>query len=309
MIRAAAVFVAALLTGCSAADQLDCSGIGTVHGQYADANLGRAELRYGAVWGSAEAGHSVVLSGHQGYAEALQRSARPLVDSALAAELLGIVVIGANYDTSGDFVDYFTYGKGRSSGSGGGYSGSLRVNAEGCARGNVALYRDNAAVFALPRWRPENARLYTQGPEGGGATATVEWGVAPPDSDDPLQWWATLHAQLMRPDPGEALQALGLSPPAAAHLASDPVALATLERLRTQCPDPSRSRLNEYGEVEGPSTAAAGITLFGRVTTDLGEGGLTVRHCSVSRRNGEAVEQCWPLNADCREAPLWKPGG
>jgi hypothetical protein len=66
MIRAAAVFVAALLTGCSAADQLDCSGIGTVHGQYADANLGRAELRYGAVWGSAEAGHSVVLSGHQG---------------------------------------------------------------------------------------------------------------------------------------------------------------------------------------------------------------------------------------------------
>lgn len=307
-MRAAALPVAlALLAGCSAADQLDCSGIGTVHGQYRDVNIGSAELRYGAAWGSAELGHSVVLSDHRGYAEALQRSARPLADSELAAELLGIVVIGANYDPSGDFVDYFTYGKGRSSGSGGGYSGSLRVDADGCARGNVALYRDNAAVFALPRWRPENASLYTQGPEGGGATATDDGGVAPPDSDDPLQWWATLHAQLMRADPGEALLALGLSAQVAAHLATDPVALATLERLRTQCPDPARARLNEYGEVEGPSTAANGITLFGWVTTDLGEGGLTIRHCSVSQRNGEAVEQCWPLTADCREAPLWKP--
>ena len=84
--------------------------------------------------------------------------------------------------------------------------------------------------------------------------------------------------------------------------------LATLERLRTQCPDPARARLNEYGAVEGPSNAAPGILLSGWVTTERDEGGLRIRHCSVNARNGESVEQCWPLKADCRQAPLWTSG-
>lgn len=312
ILRASAWLAAlALLAGCSAADQLDCSGIGTVHGQYRDVNIGNAELRYGAAWGSAELGHAVVLSDHRGYAEALQRSARPLYDSERAAELLDLVVVGANYDPAGNFVDYFAYGKGgvSSRGSGGDYGGSLHVDAEGCARGNVALYRDRAAVFALPRWRPESARLYAQGPEGGASDARLDGGIAPPDADDALAAWAALHAQLMHADPGQALLALGLSVPVAAHLANDPVALATLERLRTQCPDPARARLNEYGEVEGPSTAAPDITLSGWVTSELDENGLRIRHCSVNQRNGESVEQCWPLHTDCRQATVWQPSG
>lgn len=308
ILRASAWLAAlALLAGCSAADQLDCGGIGTVYGQYRDVNIGNAELRYGAAWGSAELGYGVVLSSHRGYAEALQRSARPLFDSERAAELLGLVTVGAVYDTGGDFVSYFASGKGSSRGTSSGYSGSLVIDDEGCARGNFSLYDDRNAVFALPQWRPENVRLYAQGPEGGEVSTSQAGGIDPPDTDDPLQVWAALHAQLVHPDPARGLIALGLSVPVAEHLANDPAALRALERLRTQCPDPARAKLNEWGEVEGPSTAAPDITLSGWVSTEIDEGRLRLRMCSVSTRNGESVEQCLPLQDDCRQAPLWRP--
>ncbi len=305
---ACCLMAVAMVAGCSGVvDSLDCSGIGTVRGRYDDVNIGRIELRYGAAWGSADAGYTVVLADHPGYAEALQRSAHPLSDSERAAELLGLVVLGADYSPAGDFVAYFAWGEGSSRGTGGEYRGDLRVDEKGCARGEVKLYGDNRAVFALPLWRPDNAQLYAQGPEDAHAPFAVTGGVAPPGSDDPLQAWAAVHAQLMHPHPGEALLALGLSVPVAEHLANDPSALATLERLRTQCPDPARATLNEYSEVEGPSSPAPDITLSGWVSTELDAGGLRLRQCSVNERNGQSVEQCWPLKKDCRRAPLWRP--
>ncbi len=77
--------------------------------------------------------------------------------------------------------------------------------------------------------------------------------------------------------------------------------------MREQCPDPRSASLNEYGEVVGASTPGNGPRFNGTGQASLGMDGPVIGNCYVMQRDGEYIDQCFPLTTDCAKVPLYKP--
>ncbi len=313
---------------------LSCEGEGEgqAQGGYDDANSGAGQFRYGAAWthGTDEAEpsadgmlslldplrHSVVLTDERGFAEAMRASADPERDVWILGDLFNANRIRVEYDADGKAVAYQldtahrgsstvppdapNFGKGR-----------LAIDEAGCVRGGFRFDFRREAQFALPLWRSDAAAWFAQSPEAGVEDGHAAEPPRPaPQPDDALAQWAQVHAQLMLENPAHALLALGLTPSAATVAAEFPQVRATLERLRTQCPDPARSRpepqFHAFGEIVGVASPAPEIELAGTVRTQAVDGAAVLQQCYVTGRNGQPVEQCWPMQSDCRTAKVWE---
>lgn len=296
-----------LAAGCSGPSaSLDCSGAGEVSGSFRETNSGALIFRHGAAWQEPDGAYSVLLSDDPVLADTARAAAAPEYETALAADMLGALVVGYRFAPDGTYREYITFGSSVSRGWSSTDRGRLDVHDDGCVRGDVSLDDYGAGGFALPLARPEHEAAWPgldveidTRPE----PAPADPAHAPPP-EDPLAQWTAVHAQLSAADPAHALQALNLSPGAAAVLARDARIRAVLDRIRRQCPDPATARLDEYGDVGGPSEPAPGIVLEGTALTSLADTGPFLRLCYVMARNGESIEQCFPLSEDCsRDAP------
>lgn len=302
------VFCLLLVSACGGKSaQLDCSGTGEVSGSYSETNSGSLSFLHGLAWREPHGDYIVLFTGDPTLAAAGRSSPNPEYETGHAAQMLGELVVGFQFEPNGKFRERITLGTSTSRGSSGADRGRITLQADGCARGDVQLDYYGEGSFALPLIQPEqNGRHLTQAleidsrPEAAITHLPLEHHEWPGD-DDFLGQWSLVHAQLSSADPVEALGALNFSPAVAATLARDPRALRALQRVRSQCPNPLSAALDEYGEVSGASQAAPGIVLHGTALTSLSDNGAILRLCYVMQRNAEFIEQCFPFTQDCSQ--------
>lgn len=300
--------LAAGLGGCAPSTAfLDCSGVGEVAGEYAEINTGALRFRHGLAWINPDGTHEVLFGDDAALFAALRASPYPGYEAQQLGEMLGAFLVGFRFDADGDYTERFTAGTAQSQGWSGADRGHIEVDQGGCARGYATLDADDWGKFALPLQRPALlGAMLEQGVEAGAADGRHTADDAPRVAEsglrleeDALARWRLLHARLHGLHPAEALQALGLSWPLAEQLAGEPRALAALQRVRSQCPG-ADARLDEYGSVVGEAEPQPGVRLLATAQTFLADDGAMVLHtCYVTERNGQSVEQCWPLSADC----------
>jgi hypothetical protein len=292
-----------LLAGCGQpSGMLDCSGHGTARGSHEEINSGQLEFKH-AVAFALGSGYTVIFTDDATLAELMRASPSPEYEAALAAAMLDRLLVGFRFDAQGQLLEHLTLGNSTSSGTDGSDRGAMTADTDGCARGDVRRKYHGNAYFAVPLAHPEKR----------GAALAVEYGdatnaamPASPD-DDMLARWRAAYARLTDLHPVTAVQALGFSAPAAAVLAADPRTAAVLERVRTQCANPARATLNEYGEVAGPSLSHDGFVFQSTVVAETAQDGAYLANCYVMHRNDEALEQCWPLKQDCSKVPAYVP--
>lgn len=276
----------------------DCSGDGEARGKFSEGNAGALTFKDGVVWGDAEQGYRVVFTDDTVFADAMRASPNPSREAPLAAQLLGILVIGYDFEPDGDYRQHFTQGTSTSSGHSSLDSGRIQVDDKGCARGDVKLQYEGSGYFALPVKRAAT----TQDIEVGGSADMAQSA----GTDDPLQRYAATHARLSNRHPAIPFEALGYSSASATILSNDKRAQAALLRVLAQCPNPAKTSLNEYAEVVGTVEASPGVVLSGTAVTSQQPGGPVLDNCYVMQRNGEYIDQCWPLTTDCTTTPLYK---
>jgi hypothetical protein len=290
-----AAALACALAGCEAVlgQALSCEGHGSAHGRYEQINTGSLEFRH-VVAIPQGSGYAVIFTDDPTLAAVMRASADPEGAGTLAARMYGRLLIGYRFDARRRLTGYFSHGSSEGGGSGGGLSGRLRIDGEGCIRGHVRSKYDGAASFAVrPVVRDDDGLLPS-------AALAKEGGA--------LEVWSAAYERLVDSDPVVALMALGFSRPVAVVLARDVRSSAVLERMRTQCADPAQARIDEWGDVVGPSPAHEGFVFKATVRAGMTGDGAVIDNCSVMSRNGESVEQCWPLHEDCRVAPVWVGG-
>lgn len=290
-LRYVVALLVLLLTGCDRASglTLSCEGQGNAHGRFDNVNIGSLDFRHVVAFGRGH-GHSVIFTDDPTLAEAMRASADPEATGALAARMFGRVLVGYRFDERRRLTGYFVRGKGEVEGSGGDLRGRIRIDGEGCIRGDVRSEYDGAGSFAVRPIHP-----------GGGWLLTS---AAPANAGDALEAWSAAYERLTDSDPVVALTALGFSRPVAAVLARDVRSAAVLERVRAQCADPAQARINEWGEVVGPSPKHAGFVFEATVRASMTAHGGVIDNCFVMSRNGEWLEQCWPLSEDCKVVPV-----
>lgn len=293
------------LAGCGSAS-MDCSGDGEVAGGFSDSSgTDTLTFRHGIAWRAPDGPYGVLFTDDPVLADAGRVSPNPEYEIALAAQMVGALLVGYRFHADGTYHQYFTVGGRVSSGRSGADRGRIAVDDDGCARGDVQLDDYGDGAFALPLIDPErNAAMLVESverdtrPEADGTDGdTVD--ESAPFLPDALAEWTAAHATLMLPDPAQALQSLNFSPGTAARLAQHAGVLAALERVRRQCPDPATATLDAYGDVIGASHPAPGVVLHGTV---LMTGAGAVRLCYAMQRNGGNIEQCFPMQEDCSGA-------
>ena len=295
---------AALLAGCGQpSDVLDCSGHGTARGHHDEINSGKLDFKH-AVAFALDGGYTVIFTDDATLAELMRQSPSPEHDVALAGAMFDRLLVGFRFDGHGQLLQHLTLGNSTSWGTDGSDRGAMIADTDGCARGDVRRKYHGNAHFAVPLAHPANR----------GTERAIEYGAASnaaipalPD-DDLLARWRAAHARLTDPHPVTAVQALGFSASGAAVLAADPRTQDALERVRTQCADPTKATLNKYGEVVGPSPSKDGFVFQSTVVTESSSDGEFLANCWVMQRNDDALEQCWPLKTDCRKTPAYVPG-
>lgn len=297
-----------LLAGCGGpAGWLDCSGAGEVDGNFRETNSGALTFKHGLAWRGPDGGYSVLFTDDPLLAEAGRFSPDPERETNLAAGMLGALIVGYRFKPDGAYREHFTMGSSTSSGWSGADIGRISLQ-DDCLRGDVRLDHYGAGAFALPSIHPEQnlamlgetLEIDTR-PEPTASPAPLQSGAAP-TIEDASTAWVAVHAQLMATDRAVALQALDFSPLVAARLAQDARIGAALDRVRSQCPDPASARLDEYGDVVGESRPAPGIVLEGTALTTAVGTDAVLRLCYVMKRNGEYIDQCFPLTEDCSKA-------
>ena len=293
-----------LLAGCGQpSDVLDCSGHGTARGHHDEINSGKLDLKH-AVAFTLDGGYTVIFTDDATLAELMRQSPSPEHEVALAGAMFDRLLVGFRFDGHGQLLQHLTLGNSTSWGTDGSDRGTMIASTDGCARGDVRRTHHGNAYFAVPLAHPERR----------GAELAVEYDPAShaamtsvPD-EDLLARWRAAHTRLADLHPVTAVQALGFSASGAAVLAADPRIRDVLERVRTQCADPAKAALNEYGEVVGPSPSHDGFVFQSTVVTESSNDGEYLANCWVMHRNDEALEQCWPLRTDCTKVPAYVPG-
>jgi hypothetical protein len=284
---------------------MDCSGTGEVAGSFSEINSGSLTFEHGLAWREADGAYSVLFTDDAVLAEAGRASSDPEYETGHVATMLGELVVGYRFDADGSYRERITLGSSTSRGSSGADSGRIALQTDGCVRGDVHLDYYGDGSFALPLIQPEqNRRMHGQAlevdsrPEPAPPARAFTADKVPSD-EDPLEQWRAVYIQLSASHPAEAMGALNFSPGVAVRLATDARARAALERVRSQCPDPARATLDEYGDVVGEARPAPGIVLEGTALTSLSETGAFLRLCYVMKRNGEYIDQCFPFSEDC----------
>jgi hypothetical protein len=304
------LFTTALIGGCSRqlSSTMDCSGGGAVRGQYDNVNDGKLEFKLGAAWRNDGGGFTVMFTRDPVLATALRASPDPDSEAARLGQVLGELLVGLQYHPDGKFEQRITRGTSTSSGWSGDDEGSAAMDEQGCLRGDVKLSGYGFAHFALPLLAPEKiAASIGSGVEVDSRTQPSPTAVVDGEADA-LKRWSAAWTRLNEAHPVTALQAMGFSSPVAAALADDKRALATLKRMRGQCPQASTAGLNEYGEVVGDSHPRPDMVLNGTGTASISPWGGVIDNCYVMKRNDQYIDQCWPLSQDCASTPLYPPG-
>jgi len=299
------------LAACSPSAHLDCSGDGEVDGVYEDANYGRIEFKHGIFIPSEGLG-TMLFTDDPTLVDAMRRSPDPLSDGPRLASMIGKSMVGFEYDQFGSYKQRIVVGKQQGSGWSGADSGSYAIDETGCARGHADLDADDWGVFAVPKWVDPGAAAMN--PEdvpveaGGSVTPTpMEMDEATASPDDALALWAKAWDRLHLADPAQALQATGLSSGAATAMADNKAMLAMLERVRQQCADPATAQYDtDYDEITGPSPTIDGFTFKATVRARADGDSAVIENCYVMFRNDQSLEQCWPMQQDCRTAPVFR---
>ncbi|MBK8284080.1 MAG: hypothetical protein IPK97_03980 [Ahniella sp.] len=295
------------LVGCSPASRLDCSGEGNAYGRFEDSNYGALEFKHAVVVTQLDGSATVLFTDDATLAAVMRNSQYPLSEGPDAAKTLGKHMVGFEYDSGGNYKQRIVVGNQGGSGWSGADRGSISVDKEGCARGHAYLDGDDSGVFAVPVWRdPSDLAV-----EPGGVPVSAPLPAAPdaavPSEQDPLELWRLAWTRLHQSDPAQALQALGMSPGAAASMIDDKRALATLERMRTQCADAASAVFDpEYQEVVGPTPQHEGMVFTATVRARPDGDSAVIDNCYVMFRNEVSIEQCWPLQQDCRTTKAWE---
>jgi hypothetical protein len=294
------------LTGCGKySDALDCSGPGETRGSYKNVNDGELDFEHGLAWRNGGGGYTILFTRDTVLAEALRLSPEPDWESARIGELLRELLVGFQFHPDGKYHQRITLGTSTSSGWSGADKGSIKLDSDGCLRGDVVLDYYGAGHFALPLIEPpptgSTAVEYDPRPERDTAR--------PPQSPEPdaLTEWSRTWTRLQSAHPVIALQTLGFSSAVATRLVDDKRALAALARVRGQCPEPATARIGEYGDIEGPANPKPGMVMNATGDTEVSPLGETFIKCYVMQRDGEYIDQCWPLTTDCTTTPLYKP--
>ncbi len=311
-----------LICGCGGTSGgMDCSGAGSVRGSYSEINSGTLKFAHGLFWGDDAIGYKVLFTDDPLLGEALRASPDPGREAPMAARMLQVLLVGYEFGPDGKYRQHFTLGTGTSSGWSGADIGAVKIDSEGCARGDVQLDHLGDGHFALPLLHPEHiaAALNTDVEIGGASpgVATAAGGSGRDDAVDMLKTWRAAYTRLHDAHPASALQALGFSAPVASGLAAHPGAKKSVERMRSQCPDPATTSLNEYGEVIGEARAtlvAANtevptgvVVLSGTAMASTGGDGAVIDNCYVMKRNDEWIDQCWPISTDCTTSKRYEP--
>jgi hypothetical protein len=304
LLRPFVLIACASVLGCGEpSDAFDCSGDGTARGGYEEINAGELRFEHAVVFPQGE-GHTVLFSDDPVLAEVMRHSPDPESEGAMAAKMFGRLLVGFRFDAGGQLGEHLTRGTSTSWGTDGSDRGAMRIDAEGCARGDVRMSHNGAGYFAVPLSHPERLEAMAAVELGPASNAAVPAEVA---EDDLLARYARAHARLMDGHPVNALEALGYSTGAASVLAADPRSDGVLARMRSQCVDPRTARVNEYGEIIGPSPQQDGLVFQGTVVTQSTSAGEVISNCYVMGRNGQNLEQCWPLETDCAKVPPYRP--
>jgi hypothetical protein len=300
-MRVAIVLLLCLLAACKPPSaSMDCSGQGRARGSYSGSSDGDLEFRHAVAWREAGGGLVAMFTDDDGLAAAMRASADPYNDAERAAKMMSALLVGFRFTSDGAFKERLTLGTSTSTGWSGADEGAATVDADECARGDARLDDGTRGFFAVPLLHPERKA----------ADGAVEPGGSSGDSSgsgDTLDLYRDLHAQLMSSHPADALEALGFAPGAAAALAPDPRVVKSLERIRAQCPDSRTATLDEYGDVVGPSPAGTTPSFTGTIVIGHGIAGAALSNCYVMQRDGEQLEQCWPLSQDCAAVPVYVP--
>jgi hypothetical protein len=306
-VHGAVALLVLTLAGCAGpAADMDCSGEGSVRGEFSEINTGAFTLRHGLAW-RGEGGYIALFTPGQGSARALLLSPAPEREAETVMQLLGESLLQIDFDESGRYRRFHAIGRGSISGWSSDHRASLSVDTGGCARGRVDVSSYGSVEFALPLHAPGAALAALQQPLEAGSTALPEPeppatnAPGAPGLDDPQAAWAWVHARLDPARPLPAFATLGLSPLVAQSLAGEPRAIAALERLRSQCPDPASARPGGYFNVEGEASTRAGKRLAGDAQLADGVDGPQLVHCRVLRLVGERWHECEPIQQDCSE--------
>jgi len=296
-----------MLAGCGGGESLmDCSGEGSVQGEFSEINTGAFAFGHGLVW-RAEDGYIALFTQSKASAQALLLSPAPEREAETVMHLLGESLLRINFDEAGGYRRFSVSGQGGISGWGSDHRGRLRLDAAGCARGRVDLGSYGQARFALPLHAPAAALAALQQPLEAGDMAPAEVEQAQsmpdpaPDLADPVAAWTWVHARLDPARPLPAFSVLGLSSFVAQSLAGEPRAIAALERLRSQCPDPASARPGGYFLLEGEARTREGRVLEGDAQLAAGDAGPQLLHCRVLRLVDERWQECLPMQRDCRD--------
>ncbi len=297
------------LIGCGKlSDALDCSGAGETRGSYKSSNNGELDFEHGLAWRNTDGTYTVLFTRDTVLAEALRVSPEPEWESARIGEVLRELLVGFQFHPDGKYHQHITLGTSTSSGWSGADKGSIKLDADGCLRGDVVLDHYGAGHFALP--------LIEHQPSVTTGNAAVEYDPRPErdaartgqgTEPDALAVWSQAWARLQSAHPVTALQTLGFSQAVATRLVDDKRALAALARIRGQCPEPGSAKIGDYGDIEGPAHPKPGMVMGASGSTEISPLGEVFIKCYIMQRNGEYIDQCWPLTTDCTTTPLYKP--
>ncbi len=287
---------------------MDCRGKGEVSGGYQNSNDGALEYGFGLAWRASDGGYRVLFTRDALLADALRASPAPDAESHRVGQLLGELLVSLEFHADGNYHQRVTQGTSMSSGWSGADRGRISIDGDTCLRGDVKLDHYGSAHFALP--------LLPIREDQNAASTEVERDTRPAQNSAPsrvgtpegaLHIWQKAYARLHEPHPVSALQAAGFSAAVATVLAGDKRVKTVLARLRGQCPDPASANVNEYGEIVGTSHPTPDITLSGTGIASIAAKGAQIDNCYVMQRNGQSIDQCWPLTTDCTTAPLYDP--
>lgn len=306
------ILLAALLVGACGRQlsaTMECSNNGTVRGKYHSANDGELEFAQGIPWRNGGGGFTVMFTRDLTLAQALRASSDPDAEAERLGHVLHELLVGLQYHPDGKFEQRITRGTSTSSGWSGADEGRAAVDEQGCLRGDVKLSGHGFAHFALPLLKPDLAAAgLSSGVEVDSHAQSGRRASAGASEDDALKRWSAAWSRLNAAHPVTSLQAMGFSAPVATALAADKRALATLKRMRGQCPEAATASVNEYGEVVGDSHPKPDIVLNGTGMASIGPQGGVIDNCYVMKRNDQYIDQCWPLRQDCTTTALYKPG-
>jgi hypothetical protein len=303
------VLLVLLIGGCGqTGSSMQCTGNGSVRGSYQNTNDGALSFDYGVAWRTEDGGYRVVFTDDAKLAEALRASPAPDREMHRLGQMLGELLVGFEFHADGKYYQRITQGSSTSSGWSGGDVGAAKLDKEGCLRGDVTLDSYGGGHFALPLLSASNATASsnTQIQRDTRQQKNVDR-ARTEETQDPLSIWQKAFARLTQPHPAVALQALGFSAPSASVLADDKRIKPVLARLRGQCPDPHTANANEYGEIIGAAHPKAGVVLSATGVASIGPDGAAINNCYVMQRNGQSIDQCWPLTTDCTATAFYQP--